>query len=81
MKVFQRVDREAACVYVFNREKVAGVMLTQEQYESLNKEIEDLYSLLDDLTVEMQLSNKNVRAYIDSEVRGQQGTYSTTNDY
>ena len=70
MEAFQRADCEAAGVYVFNREKVAGVMLTQQQYESLNKEIEELYSRLDDLTVEMRLSNKNVRTYSDSEVRG-----------
>lgn len=59
MEAFQRADCEAA-----------GVMLTQQQYESLNKEIEELYSRLDDLTVEMRLSNKNVRTYSDSEVRG-----------
>lgn len=35
MEAFQKADREAADVYVFNREKVAGVMLTQQQYESL----------------------------------------------
>ena len=29
MEAFQRADCEAAGVYVFNREKVAGVMLTQ----------------------------------------------------
>ncbi|WP_261966393.1 hypothetical protein [Exiguobacterium artemiae] len=80
MEAFQRADREAAGVYVFNREKVAGVMLTQQQYESLNKEIEELYSRLDDLTVEMRLSNKSVRTYTDSEVRGEQVTHTTTID-
>lgn len=80
MEAFQRADREAAGVYVFNREKVAGVMLTQQQYESLNKEIEELYSRLEDLTVEMRLSNKNVRTYTDLEVRGEQGTHPTTID-
>lgn len=80
MEAFQRADREAAGVYVFNREKVAGVMLTQQQYESLNKEIEELYSRLDDLTVEMRISNKNVRTYSDSEVRGAQVNPPSTID-
>ena len=42
MEVFQKADKEAAGVYVFNREKVAGVMLTQKQYETLNKEVDGL---------------------------------------
>lgn len=80
MEAFQRADREAAGLYVFNREKVAGAMLTQQQYESLNKEIEELYSRLDDLTVEMRISNKNVRTYSDSEVRGAQVNHPSTID-
>ncbi|MFX4304204.1 hypothetical protein F8N00_02345 [Exiguobacterium sp. A1_3_1] len=55
-------------------------MLTQQQYESLNKEIEELYSRLDDLTVEMRLSNKNVRTYTDSEVCGERETHPATID-
>ena len=35
------IKREAGtAVYVFNREKVAGVMLTQEQYETLLQELD-----------------------------------------
>lgn len=44
-------------------------MLTQQQYESLNKEIEELCSRLDDLTVMMRLFNKEVRIYNDSDFR------------
>jgi len=71
MEAFQKADREETSVYIFNREKVVGVMLTQQQYESLHKEIEAIYSRLDDLTVELRLSNKSVRTYTDSEVRGE----------
>ncbi len=53
-------------------------MLTQQEYESLNKEIEELYSRLDDWTVEMRLSNKNVHTYTDSEVREEQAIHITT---
>lgn len=67
-------------MYVFNREKVADIMLAQRQYESLNKEIEELYSRLDDSTVEMRLYNKNVRTYNDSVVRGEQKNHLTTID-
>lgn len=76
MRAFQTADREEAGVYVFNREKVAGVMLTQEQYESLNKEIEDLYSQLDDLMVEKRLLAKTVQTFSDTEVRGEIATHS-----
>ena len=70
MEAFQKADQEAAGVYVFNREKVAGVMLTQKQYESLNKEIEELYDQLADLMTEKRLLNENVPAFSDKEVRG-----------
>ncbi|RNF39367.1 hypothetical protein [Planococcus salinus] len=70
MEVFQKADKEAAGVYVFNREKVAGVMLTQEQYESLNREIDDLYGQLADLMAEKRLAADNVTVFSDREVRG-----------
>ncbi len=39
MDVFQQAREAETGVYVFNREKVAGVMLTQEQYEALLQEL------------------------------------------
>ncbi|HIF1660602.1 TPA: type II toxin-antitoxin system Phd/YefM family antitoxin, partial [Enterococcus faecium] len=35
MDVFAQARDAGTGVYIFNREKVAGVMLTQEQYETL----------------------------------------------
>lgn len=39
MDVFNQAREAGTAVYVFNREKVAGVMLTQEQYEQLLHEL------------------------------------------
>lgn len=41
MDVFQQARDTGTGVYVFNREKIAGVMLTQEQYENLLQELAD----------------------------------------
>ena len=40
MDVFDQARKAETGVYIFNREKVAGVMLTQEQYETLLQELE-----------------------------------------
>lgn len=42
MDVFQQARDAQTAVYVFNREKIAGVMLTQEQYEQLLEELVEL---------------------------------------
>lgn len=39
MDVFQQARDAQTAVYVFNREKIAGVMLTQGQYEQLLEEL------------------------------------------
>lgn len=70
MEIFQKADKEATGVYVFNREKVAGVMLTQKQYESLNKEVDSLYDQIADLITEKRLLNENIVTFSDNNVRG-----------
>lgn len=62
-------------VYIFNRGTVAGVILTQEQYESaneeidtLNAEIEALYDQMDELIVKQRLADSNVETYTVEEV-------------
>lgn len=42
MSVFKQAEEAETGVYIFNREKVAGVMLTQELYEGLLEELEQL---------------------------------------
>lgn len=39
MDVFNQAREAGTAVYIFNREKIAGVMLTQEQYEKLLNEL------------------------------------------
>ena len=46
MDVFAQARKAETGVYIFNREKIAGVMLTKEQYESL---VEELNTLRDTL--------------------------------
>lgn len=70
MDIFQKAEKEAAGVYIFNREKVVGVMLTQKQYETLNKEVDELYNQIADLNAEKRLLNEKVALYSDGEVRG-----------
>ncbi|MDO3409097.1 hypothetical protein QWJ34_04920 [Saccharibacillus sp. CPCC 101409] len=80
MEVFEKAAQEAAGVYVFNREKIAGVMITQKQYESLNREIEDLYEQLADLIAEKRLLTQNISTFSDEEVRGTTATEFTVID-
>lgn len=70
MDVFQMANEENTGVYVFNREKVAGVMLTLDQYESLNNEIEELYDQLAELIAERRVMYGDVATFSDEEVRG-----------
>lgn len=70
MEIFQKADKEAAGVYIFNREKVAGVMLTQKQYESLTREVDGLYDQIADLIAEKRLLSEDVRTFSDRDVRG-----------
>lgn len=71
MEIFQKATHEASGVYVFNREKVAGVMLTQQQYESLNKEVDCLEEQIIDLIAENRLLHQNIATFTDKEVRGE----------
>lgn len=47
MDVFKQAREVGTGVYVFNREKVAGVMLTQEQYETLLQELAEKRAILE----------------------------------
>jgi hypothetical protein len=50
MDVFDQARKAETGVYIFNREKVAGVMLTQEQYETLLQELELLRHTVNEKT-------------------------------
>ena len=68
--VFKKAEKENTPVYVFNRGDVAGVMLTQEQYESMTNEIEALHEQVMDLVVAQRLAVKDLELFSDEEVRG-----------
>ncbi|MBO0460616.1 MULTISPECIES: type II toxin-antitoxin system Phd/YefM family antitoxin [Enterococcus] len=56
MDVFDQARKAETGVYIFNREKVAGVMLTQEQYETLLQELATLRQLVTTETEEIEVS-------------------------
>lgn len=70
MDAFNRAEEAHSGVYVFNRDKVAGVMLTQDQYEDLNHEVESLHEQLIDLLAVQRLADTTTKTYSDMEVRG-----------
>lgn len=77
MSIFKEADETNNSVYIFNRGSVAGVMLTQEQYESineeieaLNEEIEALYDQVDELIVKERLADPDRGSIPVNEVIG-----------
>lgn len=40
MAIFEKANQEETGVYIFNHKEIAGIILTQKQYEFLNDEIE-----------------------------------------
>jgi len=69
-KVFDLAAETHNAVYIFNRGTVSGVMLTREQFESLNQHIEDLEDRLLDAEAAKRLSSKKTKVYTDTGVRG-----------
>ena len=70
MDVFKKAAEEDKGVYIFNRKDIAGVMLTQKQYESFIEEIDGLYDRIAELTAEKRLLTEDSAVYSDSDVRG-----------
>lgn len=70
MKIFEQANITNNGVYIFNRNSVAGVMITQEQYEGLNAEIDALYDKIDEMVVKERLADTNVKTYSVEEVTG-----------
>ena len=71
MDVFLKASEEGEGVYILNRKKIAGVMLTQKQYESLIEENNYLHDKIIELIAEKRLLDKNHSVYSDREVRGE----------
>jgi len=69
-EIFARAEKANSGVYIFNRGTVAGVMLTREQYESLNNQLEELTDKLFDAEISRRLALGDVETFTDDEVRG-----------
>ena len=70
MDVFRRASKESEGVYILNRKKIAGVILSQRQYEILVKENDYLNDKVIELLAEIRLLDKNASVFSDKEVRG-----------
>jgi len=68
--VFGIAESSQNAVYVFNRGSVSGVMMTQAQFERLNRRIEVLEEQLLDAEAARRLACGSSRVYSDAEVRG-----------
>jgi len=71
MNVFRKASKAGEGVYILNRKKIAGVMLTQKQYETLLKENDYLNDKIVELLAEKRIFNKNPAVFSDREVRGE----------
>lgn len=72
MEVFRVSEELKQGVYIFNRDKVAGVVVSQEEYEGLHQLIEELESklLYSETVKRLEEFEKNPGTYSDDEVRG-----------
>jgi len=59
MDVFRKASNEGEGVYILNRKKIEGVILSQRQYETLVKENDHLNDKVVELIAEKRLLNKN----------------------
>ena len=68
--VFDTARETDSGVYVFKNSKPLGVVLTTEQYEGLNDEIEKLYDKIDELTVKERIINEDEKTYSVEDATG-----------
>lgn len=71
MSIFQEAHEKNNGVYIFNRDKIAGVVLTQNQYEAMNNEIMYLREKLEEFTIVNRLKDKNAGILSFEEVTGE----------
>ncbi|MFD2831046.1 hypothetical protein [Corticicoccus populi] len=67
---FVKARESKTGVYVFKNSKPYGVVMTSEQYEELNLEIESLYDKIDELIVKERIAETNIKVYSEEEVLG-----------
>lgn len=65
---FKTAEKERSVVHVIDEDKVAGVLMSKEQYEFARDEIEALYDVIDALTVNEDLANSDEKTFaVDDE--------------
>lgn len=72
MNVFKVSEELKQGVYIFNRDKVAGVVVSQEEYEGLHQLVEELESqlLYAETIKRLEEFEKEPVTFSDEEVRG-----------
>ena len=75
MEAFQKLNQETAGIYVFNRGCHA-----HKKYESLNREIRELYDHLTDLMAEKWLLTEKISTFSYLEIPGAIATESPVID-
>ena len=61
--VFDLAEREKSVVHVMDGEKIASEVMSQAQYAFALDEIESLYDVIDELTVNDDLANSDEKTY------------------
>jgi len=85
MTVFKVSEELEQGIYIFNRDKVVGVIVSQEEYEGLYHLIEELESkvLYAEAVTRLEEFEKDPVTYSDKEVRGGRSKvnlYDSTDD-
>lgn len=63
VNAFNTAEREQTVVHVIDGDKVAGVLMSKAQYEFALDEIESLYDVIDELTVNENLANSDEKTF------------------
>lgn len=60
---FKTAEKEQSVVHVIDGDTVAGVLMSKAQYEFARDEIESLYDVIDELTVNENLANSDEKTF------------------
>ena len=60
---FKTAENEQSVVHVIDGDQVAGVLMSKAQYEFARDEIESLYDVIDELTVNENLANSDEKTF------------------
>ncbi|PNZ70647.1 type II toxin-antitoxin system Phd/YefM family antitoxin [Staphylococcus croceilyticus] len=78
--IFNKAKEKDNGVYIFNRNNVEGVVLSQEQFETLNETIEKYETEIEELKILTRI-NDNTERLSDEEVRGKSIVNTSLNSF